>query len=149
MTASLKGSRARVRVLGSVLALCLALLVSHATILSAQEYLATLSGTVTDPTGAAVTNANVKVTNTDTNVVTNGTTNGDGAYSVPFLVPGNYTVEVSISGFKPATKTGVVLHASDKGRGFPTGSRVDHARCNRSSHRAIADARYGQHQPDA
>jgi hypothetical protein len=116
MTASLKGPRARMRVLGSVLALCLALLVFHATILSAQEYLATLSGTVTDPTGAAVTNANVKVTNTDTNVVTNGGTNGDGAYSVPFLVPGNYTVEVSISGFKPATKTGVVLHASDKGR---------------------------------
>jgi hypothetical protein len=116
MTATLRGLRTRMRVLGVLLALCLAPLVFHAVSISAQEYLATLSGTVTDPTGAAVTNANVKVTNTDTNVVTNGTTNGDGAYSVPFLVPGNYSVEVTIQGFKPSTKTGVVLHASDKGR---------------------------------
>jgi hypothetical protein len=116
MTATLKGPRTRARALGVLFSLCLSIFLFHAARLAAQEYLATLSGTVTDATGALVKDAAVKVTNTDTSVVTTGTTNDDGAYSVPFLVPGNYSVEVTIQGFKPATQTGIVLHASDKAR---------------------------------
>ena len=116
MTATFRGTRTRVRALGVFFTLCLSVYAFQPAGLAAQEYLATLSGTVTDATGALVKDATVKVTDTDTNAVSTGTTNDDGAYSVPFLVPGNYSVEVNITGFKTATKTGVVLHASDKAR---------------------------------
>jgi hypothetical protein len=101
---------------GTLLALCFSVLLFHAPAASAQEYLATLSGTVTDASGAVVVNADVKVTNTDTNFATMGTTNDSGAYSIPFLVPGTYTVQVTKAGFNAAVQTGIVLHASDKGR---------------------------------
>jgi hypothetical protein len=101
---------------GTLLALCFSVLLIHAPAASAQEYLATLSGTVTDASGAVVVAADVKVTNTDTNFVTTGTTNDSGAYSIPFLVPGTYSVQVTKAGFKAAVQTGIVLHASDKGR---------------------------------
>jgi hypothetical protein len=114
MTATLKGPRTRVCALGVLFSLCLSVFLFHAARLAAQEYLATISGTVTDATGALVKGANVKVTNTDTNIVTLGSTNDSGAYSVPFLLPGNYSVEVNIQGFKTAVKTGVVLDASGK-----------------------------------
>ncbi|MGB6429264.1 MAG: TonB-dependent receptor, partial [Candidatus Acidiferrales bacterium] len=116
MTAMLKGPRTRACGLAVLFSLCASLLLIHAPSLSAQEYLATLSGTVTDPAGALVSGANVKVTSTDTNVVTPGTTNQDGTYSIPFLVPGNYKIEVDDQGFKPAVKTGIVLQASGKAR---------------------------------
>jgi hypothetical protein len=51
---------------------------------------ATLVGTVTDPSGATVAGAAVTVTNVDTQVITKGKTNEDGAYYAPFLIIGNY-----------------------------------------------------------
>lgn len=60
----------------------------------------TIRGTVLDPTGATVPGAEVKVTNLATNVVTTVITTGAGVYVVPGLIPGNYRVEVAVSGFK-------------------------------------------------
>src|ERR1035437_9029461 len=83
--------------------------------LSAQEYLAGISGTITDSLGAVVPGVQVTAENVDTHFQTTTKTNQTGNYSIPFLTPGTYSVSAQIKGFRPAQKTGVVLHASDKG----------------------------------
>jgi hypothetical protein len=60
----------------------------------------TISGTITDPNGAAVSGASVTITNTATNQSFNTTTASDGTYASPVLSPGNYTVRVNAPGFK-------------------------------------------------
>ncbi|MBS1821817.1 MAG: carboxypeptidase regulatory-like domain-containing protein [Acidobacteria bacterium] len=60
---------------------------------------ATLSGTVTDQTGALVAGAAVKVHSLDTNAEREVATDGSGGYVVPSLLPGNYTVQVTATGF--------------------------------------------------
>jgi hypothetical protein len=59
-----------------------------------------VAGTVVDPSGAAVSNANVTLTNRDTGTKQTTTTNGSGAYRFGLLNPGNYTVAVTVSGFQ-------------------------------------------------
>jgi hypothetical protein len=90
---------------------CLTLLVST---LLAQDFRATLIGLVTDGNKAAVPNARIKVVNERTGVVTEVTTSSDGLYTVPFLNPDIYTVEVSANGFKTIRNTGIVLRVADK-----------------------------------
>jgi len=55
----------------------------------------TIAGTVTDASHAIVPGASVTVTNIDTGVVHDYTTNSDGLYTAPFLLPGHYTVVAS------------------------------------------------------
>ena len=59
-----------------------------------------IQGTITDPSGAAVANAQVTATNTDTGVATTHTTSGTGTYSIQPLPVGNYNVEVVAKGFQ-------------------------------------------------
>src|SRR3984885_13963612 len=80
----------------------------------AQE--ATVLGTVTDPSGAAVPNAAISITNTDTGVVRNLTTNSDGQYVAPDLHIGQYTVRVSATGFKAAEQKNLTLAVGDRTR---------------------------------
>ena len=68
-----------------------------------------LVGTVTDPTGSVVVAANVVGVNRDTKVSYTGTTNAEGYYSIPFVSPGIYDINVEMSGFKKMTATGVVV----------------------------------------
>ncbi len=74
---------------------------------------ATLVGTVTDSTGASVAGAKVNVVNTGTNFVTETTTGSDGAYYVPYLIPGDYQVKVSSPGFKEFVRGGLTLRSAD------------------------------------
>src|SRR5262249_40709977 len=74
---------------------------------------ASISGTVTDPSGAAVAGASVTATNVDTGVATTLTTNGQGFYSFQSLSLGKYTVEVQQTGFKTTRKIDVVLQVND------------------------------------
>ncbi|HEV2578102.1 MAG TPA: TonB-dependent receptor [Acidobacteriaceae bacterium] len=74
-----------------------------------QETRSTLTGHVSDPSGARIPDATVRVMDTDTGVVTNAKSNSAGDYTVPFLQPGNYRVEASHEGFKTYTHTGLVL----------------------------------------
>jgi hypothetical protein len=60
----------------------------------------TISGTVTDSSGAVVFQAHVTIQNKDTGSSREATSNDQGVYSVPNLVPGDYTVRVSASGFE-------------------------------------------------
>jgi hypothetical protein len=59
----------------------------------------TFSGQVTDAAGAAVPNAQVKITGQDTGVAVSRPTSGDGYYTVPLLKPGVYSIEVTAPGF--------------------------------------------------
>jgi hypothetical protein len=70
---------------------------------------ATLSGTVTDPSGGAVPNAKVSIKNMATGVVRDLTTDQAGFYSAPNLLPGPYEVTVSATGFSTYAQTGVTL----------------------------------------
>lgn len=62
-----------------------------------------VSGTVTDPSGAAVSGATVEATNLDTNIKRTTKTDDSGIYTLPQLQPGNYRITVSASGFSSAT----------------------------------------------
>ena len=70
---------------------------------------ASISGTVTDPSGAVVAGATVIATNIDTGVATTQTTNASGFYSFQSLALGNYTIDVNQPGFKEYAQTGLVL----------------------------------------
>ncbi len=79
----------------------------------------TLSGTVTDTSGAVVPGANVVVKRADTSVTLEAVTNAEGQFTIPQLNPGKYSVVVSLSGFKTATVKDVEINA-----GVPAGITV-------------------------
>ena len=68
-----------------------------------QTITASITGTVTDATGAIVPNAKVTATNTGTNLTYNATSNESGTYNMVFLPVGNYTVSSETQGFKKVT----------------------------------------------
>src|SRR5688572_8972926 len=68
-----------------------------------------ITGAVTDSTGGVLVGAQITVRNAATNQVRRVETNATGNYSVPFLVPAIYDVQVESSGFKSATRSGVDL----------------------------------------
>src|SRR5919199_6889611 len=70
---------------------------------------ASLNGTVTDPSGAAVSGAKVTATNEQTGLVREADTNESGQYSLVRLPVGPYTITTEFTGFKQSKKTGVQL----------------------------------------
>ena len=78
---------------------------------------ASLTGTVTDPSGAAVANAQVSVDNAERGVHRALTTNQSGEYSAPALpAPAAYNISIVAQGFKKYSVTGVSLSVADKTR---------------------------------
>jgi len=77
---------------------------------------ATIVGTVTDSTGAAVPNVTVIITNTDTGQVRQLTTNEVGQYTAPGLHIGHYTVRAKGTGFKVVERNDIVLNVGDRTR---------------------------------
>ena len=92
-----------VQVLGA--ALCFSVL------LFGQSDRATITGTVTDPAGAAVPGVLVSATDVSTNVKTETRASAEGVYTIPFLVLGSYRVSAEMQGFKRAVETGVALNS--------------------------------------
>jgi len=92
------------------LAACLLLLVNPQRSL-AQEFRATLTGTVTDVSGAVVPKAEVTATNVETGSTYTAKTSDAGVYYIPYVVPGTYTVKASAEGFKTAIQDKVLLLA--------------------------------------
>ncbi len=80
--------------------------------LAAQGTRATLTGTVLDPTGAAVPGATVTVRNTETGVRTSTTTTSTGTYTLPHLEAGTYTLTVTADGFRTASRENVILRVA-------------------------------------
>jgi hypothetical protein len=76
---------------------------------SAQLSTASLSGTVTDSTGAVIPNAKITLTQTDTNFVRVSTSKEDGTFHEEFLPVGPYKASVMAPGFKTLLRGGIVL----------------------------------------
>src|ERR687891_2410092 len=81
--------------------------------LRAQSATATLSGAVTDPTGAVVANVKVTLQNTSTGVRRATTTDSEGYFTLPLLHPGVYTLIVEQEGFATITNRDVILNIGD------------------------------------
>jgi hypothetical protein len=80
----------------------------------AQEVRASISGIITDPSGAPVSGALVTVTNTETSTSEQTKSNESGAYLTPFLQPGSYRLAVENAGFKRHVREDIVLQTLDK-----------------------------------
>ncbi|MCZ2077669.1 MAG: carboxypeptidase regulatory-like domain-containing protein [Bryobacterales bacterium] len=91
-----------------VLTVCAAIVLSSLP-MAAQGGKASLSGTVTDSTGATVPGVAVTVTNVSTGVTLAATTNEAGVYTLPFLNPGTYVISAKREGFKAETREGISL----------------------------------------
>src|SRR5579872_7380318 len=77
--------------------------------LGAQAVGGTILGTVTDSTSATVPNADITITNTATAQVTTVKSSAEGFYSVPNLLPGQYTVSAKVAGFSTVVVNGITL----------------------------------------
>jgi hypothetical protein len=69
----------------------------------------TISGTVKDPAGATIPNANVTVTRVESNTQRTSVTDENGAFNLPALPVGHYNVSVAATGFKTDTDKGITL----------------------------------------
>src|SRR4051812_43848118 len=79
-----------------------------------QDDRATISGQVTDASGAAIPEAKVKAIQKSINQATEVTANTEGFYTIPYLPPSTYDVEISAKGFKSVRVADVHLHTADK-----------------------------------
>ncbi len=84
---------------------CLLILAGFVT-LHAQEFRATLTGRIHDPSDSPVPEAAVTVTNEATNISHPAKSDAHGNYTVALLPPGSYSVTVTATGFKQARRTG-------------------------------------------
>jgi hypothetical protein len=80
-----------------------------ATNLHAQVAGGTISGTVTDSSGRVVNNVQITITNVATGVTRDVTTNDEGFYSAPNLLPGTYEAKFSAKGFRTEARKGIEL----------------------------------------
>ena len=94
--------------------LSLLLLLALPAALIAQGTSATVTGFVTDVSGAKVPAATVTFTNVETGVVGTTTTNGVGLYRITGLLPGSYRSTVAKQGFKTEIREGIALHLEDQ-----------------------------------
>src|SRR6202140_1979019 len=69
----------------------------------------TISGTISDKSGAVVVNATVSMKNLATGVSTAVKTNAQGLYSMPNLLPGDYQQSVEAAGFEASIRNGIIL----------------------------------------
>src|SRR6202050_3504759 len=77
---------------------------------------AELSGLITDPSGLAVPKARVVVEKADTSATRTVSSNGQGEYSAPALLPGPYNITIEANGFKSLHQNGVVLEVDQRAR---------------------------------
>ncbi len=80
----------------TLVTLSLALLAS----LNAQQPSASVVGRVTDATGAVIPGVSIKITNLDTNIAQTGSSNAIGDFTIPYLNPGRYRMEATLTGFR-------------------------------------------------
>jgi hypothetical protein len=83
---------------------------------AAQEVRASLSGTVTDPSGAPVPGAKITVTHLAKNTTIVSESNETGLYSTPLLEPAAYNVTVEKDGFRRVVRANIVLQSLEKAR---------------------------------
>jgi hypothetical protein len=77
---------------------------------------ASITGTIADPSGAAIPNAKVELTNSEHGISRSGTSNSSGDFLFASLPIGSYDLTVTAEGFKKYEAKGVVLRVADKAR---------------------------------
>jgi hypothetical protein len=92
-----------------VLLLCFAIQAVKPSIALAQGTTGSITGAVTDATGAIIPGATVTITKTSTNAVHTIQTSDEGTYTVPQLPPGQYSVKVEMTGFKTFEQKSLTL----------------------------------------
>src|SRR5690348_12859394 len=75
-----------------------------------------LTGIVTDDNSALIAGAQITLTNVNTSMTHRAVTNADGYYSIPFVLPGNYQLNVVASGFKPVTRNNLSINVAQVAR---------------------------------
>ena len=106
-----KEDRSRYRYLAA-LTILLGFLILTPTVSFAQQASATVTGVVSDPSGAAVPSAQIALTNVNTSVVRTTTANSEGAYSLLNVMPGTYTIKAAAKGFTTVTRTQITLEVN-------------------------------------
>lgn len=91
--------------------LMLALCGGFGLLASAQRYLGGITGQITDSTGAKIVGAKVTAVEGTTHYSTTVTTDADGAYLMPAVQPGTYSITVTASGFQQEEQTNIVITA--------------------------------------
>src|SRR6202011_5239996 len=102
--------RIRVRMFVYLFSVAIALLLTGAVPSHAQVAGATLTGTITDPAGGQVPNAQIVIKDVATGVERTITTNKDGFYIAANLLPAEYQVTISAQGFNTEIKNGIKLN---------------------------------------
>src|SRR5580658_8570583 len=88
-------------------AFCAALMASSV-LLIAQAPTGTITGIVSDESGAVIPNATVTITNRATGISRTATSNAEGLYTAPALGAGDYEVRVEANGFKTSVRQATV-----------------------------------------
>jgi hypothetical protein len=96
-----------------VAALCIAVGVLIQAPAFGQNVTGSISGTVVDPTGAAIPGATVVITNEQTHVDRTATSNSSGFFGFEALMPGSYTLNITAKGMATYKETGIVLHSQE------------------------------------
>src|SRR5437016_4009243 len=89
--------------------LCSVFVLAVCSTVQAQTSTGTITGTVTDQSGASVPNAQMKSTNELTRTSRQTVTDSAGLYQAPFLPAGRYSITVSAPGFQGTTQTSIGL----------------------------------------
>src|SRR5262245_30312918 len=84
-----------------------AVLTAHA------QFRSSIEGSVTDPSGGVVSDAQVVLANVDTGVTLTAKTNSAGQYSFPSLPPGKYTITVTARGFSSVKQENITLGGAE------------------------------------
>ncbi len=90
------------------------LITAFVTVGIGQEFRGTITGSISDPNGAAVVGATVIVRNNGTNIATTVITNSSGSYTASFLQPGLYTVSATGDGFKTSSRENLQVNVDDR-----------------------------------
>ncbi|MGC2196238.1 MAG: carboxypeptidase-like regulatory domain-containing protein, partial [Terriglobales bacterium] len=96
--------------------LCGLLSILFASLCAVAQESATLTGTVTDPSGAVVANAQITVANVERGIERTTASNADGEWATPALSPGKYDLTITAPGFKKHEVKGVILRVAQKAR---------------------------------
>src|SRR5882762_8543855 len=98
------------------LILALGMVLSTCTFVQGQSTYGSITGSVVDPSGAAITDAQVTLTNLGTAEKRTQSTGADGFYSFVNLIPGQYRIDIEKQGFKHFTRQNVVVEVNQAAR---------------------------------
>jgi hypothetical protein len=78
----------------------------------AQSDRGTITGTISDPAGAVVANANIEARNVETGAISQAASSTTGNYTIAELPAGTYELDVTVPGFKKFVRTGLIVQAA-------------------------------------